>query len=204
MESAAWMAGIIWAESAPAGPFTPSAAFQSDASNPGWSQPGVSPRANRAFRKLEFGAKLVGAGNPLRFPLLAMEQPHVEPRRLAVLARVALLVPVAHLPVIGAAAFERLAGVRDLRGLVGPDLAAVPLVAPVLIERVAARRDEHPVGGLRLAALEVFEHPGESWLRDVDAERVREILASEVSGRRRAVLGVGELDRPGRSGQQNQ
>jgi len=41
-----------------------------------------------------------------------------------------------------------------------------------LIECVAARGDEHPVGGLRLAALGVFEHPGKSGLGHVDAERV--------------------------------
>src|SRR5439155_10092912 len=96
----------------------------------------VGPRSRGALGKFEFRAKLVRPANPLPFPLLALEQPRVEPRRLAVLARVALLVPVAHLPVIGAAAFERLAGVDDLGGLVGPDLSAVPLVALVLIERV--------------------------------------------------------------------
>src|SRR5439155_10024319 len=124
------------------------------------------------FRKLEFGAKLIGPANPLPFPLVSIEQPRVEPRCLAVLALVALLVPVAHLPMIGAAALERLAVVDDLRGLVRPDLPAVPLVAFVLIECVAARGDEHPVGGLRLAALGVFEHPGKSGLGHVDAERV--------------------------------
>src|SRR5439155_9060352 len=107
----------------------------------------VGARADGAFRKLEFRAKLIRPANPLPFPLLAIDEARVEPRRLAVLARVALLVPVTHLPVVGAAALERLARVDDLRGLVRLDLPAVPLVALVLIERVAARRDEHPVGG---------------------------------------------------------
>src|SRR5439155_7608591 len=51
----------------------------------------VGPRASRALGKLEFGAKLVGAANPLPFPIVVIEQPRVEPRRLAVLARLALL-----------------------------------------------------------------------------------------------------------------
>ena len=132
----------------------------------------IGPRADRAFGKLKLAAELIGPANPLPFPLLAIEQAHLKLRSLAILALPALLVPVAHFPVVRAPALEGLAGVSHLRRLARFDLAAVPLVALVVVERLAASRHEHLVSRLRLAALGVLEHPGKARLSHIHAQRV--------------------------------
>src|SRR5579871_1144092 len=83
----------------------------------------------------EYLAKLVpfgGAADPRGLPIEGLEERHAESRGPAVVAGRAFLVPVAHLPPVIVAAFEGLAGIGDLDGVVAGHLARIPLVGAVL------------------------------------------------------------------------
>ena len=125
--------------------------------------------------------------NPLRLPLLRRKHTHRPRSRFAPLAAG----PHAHLPRDALRRPQRLAGVLDTERLVGLHLARIP--QPVhndLVRRLPPRR----------------QPPTQPRLRDIDAERVGPVLASEVGGngclgRRRLSGGRWERDGEQQGGQ---
>src|SRR5260370_31856666 len=137
---------------------------------------------------------MVPRADPLSLPFLGGQEAHLELGDLAVRARVAALSPVTHFPPIRAATLERFAVEGDLRGFLGGPLSRVPLIALPPVEHLRPGRDQDLVRRLPLAALAVFEYPKETRPAHVDAERVRQVFASQVGRSRGAALSVGELD----------
>ena len=142
----------------------------------------VGAGAHRAPLQDKLLAKLIGAADPLPLPLRRRQQPHFEGGRFAVSAGPIGLVPVAHLPVVGLAAPERFAVEGDERGFFRLDPPAVPNIAGLDLR---LQRDQHLVGDLLLAALGVLEHPGKARPRDVDPDRILQVLGPQPRRGRR-------------------
>jgi len=69
-----------------------------------------------------------------------------------------------------------------------PEPAKTTAIAAVGGEQRGGRRDQNLPGGLPLPALRTFHPPRETRLRDVDAERVHRILATQLGRNERAGL----------------
>ena len=114
----------------------------------------------------------LGIPDPLRAPVGSLEEPHGPVRRLTPRRLLAVAIPDAHRPVAVLPADQRRAGVDDVDGLIGGDLAAVPEVAVTALQLLGAAGDEHLIGRLRLAAFARQsgpQDPAQPGPRDVDA-----------------------------------
>ena len=138
----------------------------------------VGPGAHRRGVEAELLAELIAAGDPLSRPVARLEQSHLEPRRTAVRAGLAILVPPADLPLVGGAGGERRAAVTDADRVRRFHLPGIPDGAP-------AGRDDDLVGRLALVPPVLRQRPGEARLAGVDSQRVLQMLHAERDGRRR-------------------
>ena len=110
----------------------------------------VSAGAARSFRQVEFLPQLIGAANPLTFPLISGKQRHIETRGLAVVTGVPIFVPVPDFPPIGVVALQGFPVVNHLRRIVRSGLTTIPLVALILGQQLRAGSHQNLIGGLHL------------------------------------------------------
>ncbi len=120
-----------------------------------------------------------GAGDPFRPPVAGLQEAHFPTGRFA-LGGAAGLVPDADLPENLLARFERLAGVADLRGVIGHGFAAIPQVGLILLQSGFTAGDQHLIRRLFHRSLIGGENPAQARLRRINAERVIEIVALEA------------------------
>ena len=137
-----------------------------------------SHRFSEERRRAGFGAGSRGMRDPLRMPILRLEQTGLEPGRLAPLALHAVLIPGHHLPEIAPAGCQALPGITDLHGLGGFDAPRIPHVPGPLLEKRKRAGNQHAVGGLRLGAAGRFELPGKERRQGIDAQRIGLIVTS--------------------------
>jgi hypothetical protein len=80
-------------------------------------------------------------------------------------------------------------------GFVGGHLATVPEVDLALIQALRVRRHQNLVSRLTLSALLALEHPAQTRMPNVHADRVDAIFAAKITGRDRRRSGLGDHHR---------
>src|ERR1019366_8684396 len=121
--------------------------------------------------------------DPFGVPIGWPEESHCPARRLAPGGWLALPIPHPDLPVAFLLRYQRLAGVAELDGLVGTDLAAIPQVALIGVKFVPVTGDQDLVARLDLVPGGTFiraQHPAQARLYDVDAQRVFQVFATQL------------------------
>ena len=145
----------------------------------------VQPRPRRRRPQRELRAQQRRRDTPLRrdpgtLPVVRLQQPHLEPRRLAPGAGAILRVPGAHPPPAALPAAKRSPRVghvhRPLRGY----LAAVPDQFGPRAQRRAAAGHHDPVGGLQVPARLRRRQPAQPRPARVDSQRIDRILAAQL------------------------
>jgi len=103
-------------------------------------------------------------------------------------ARAPVFVPHLHLPPALHAGGQRLPRVLDEDGPVRRHLAGIPEVAFLVVQERPAARHEDPVAGLPEAArvrIGRLQAPAQPRARDVEAERLAQVLGAEIDRRPR-------------------
>ncbi len=108
---------------------------------------------------------VVAIGNPLRAPVLRVQQSHGPARRRAPAGSAVRFIPDLHLPEALHAGGEHTAGIHDLVGGIAGHATAVPTVGFAAREFLRARSDPNLPSGLRRSALGRFEAPGQAGRR---------------------------------------
>ena len=125
--------------------------------------------------------------NPFRTPIRRLQQAHRPRGRRAPGRRPARVAPDAHLPVDSLPRTERLAAILNPCSLLRRHAARIPQIAPVLLQGGRGARNQHAIGALTANTGRWRQKPAQPRLQDVDALRVRQVLAAEpLNGELRA------------------
>ena len=161
---------------------------------------GPRPRHRSGHRKLlaqqRRGDGGIGRADPGRRPVGGLQQPHLEPRRLAPRSGVAGLVPHLHRPPAAFAAGQRASAKGHVGGTRLLHPATVPDAAGAGFQFLRRGSHQDPVGALRPTTLRRrpggrFNLPGEPRNSHVDPQRIDQVLAAQVSGAQRRVRARG-------------